>query len=93
MKSFKQTIATLPSAKALNDDETILYFLTRNGLLQEIVPLHSKAQVIRAHREGSVESNLIRRTKSFKDIFVDVGSLRDYYGDETAVYFEWMNFL
>lgn len=72
----------------------MLNFFMRLDLLEELVPLHSKSRVIRAHREGTKpgESNLLRRVKVLSNFFVNVNEIRDYYGDETAIYFEWMNY-
>ena len=66
----------------------------RLNLLEELVPLHSKSRMIRAQREGSNPNNskLKQGAKNLLNFFVDVNSIREYYGDETAIYFEWMNY-
>ena len=93
---MKNTLASLtaPEQKPLNDRETMLNFFMRLDLLEELVPLHSKSRVIRAQREGTKpgESNLLRRVKTLSNFFVNVNEIREYYGDETAIYFEWMNY-
>lgn len=62
--------------------------------MEELVPLHSKARVIREHREGAKqgESKLVKGAKQLTNFFADVNDIREYYGDDTAIYFEWMNF-
>lgn len=96
LKSLKNTLAALPPDrfKRLDDKETMLNFLMRLNLLEELVPLHSKSKVIRAQREGSEVGNskLKQGAKNLLNFFVDVNSIREYYGDEVAIYFEWMNY-
>lgn len=93
LKQMTNTQKAFPSASyaRMGEDEDFLKFLIRLDLLKEIVPLHSKAQAIRACREGSVESSLLKQIKSLSTLFIDVKQIRDYYGEETAIYFEWMN--
>ena len=60
-----------------------------------MVPLWSKARLIRAGHEGvkdPSESHLIKQVKNPMQLYVDVDKIRGYYGDETAIYFEWMNY-
>jgi hypothetical protein len=66
----------------------------RLDLLEELVPLHSKSRAIRAQREGTEpgSSNLLKGVKVLTNLFVNTNEIRDYYGDETAIYFEWMNY-
>ena len=96
MHQMSNTLAAFPDPKQkpLTERETMLNFFMRLDLLEELVPLHSKSRVIRAQREGTKpnESNLLRRVKIFTNFFVNVTEIRDYYGDETAIYFEWMNY-
>jgi len=65
--------------------------------MKEMAPLYSKSRLIRAARDGHAEnpdeSLLMQQVKSVSSVFIDVDMVRDYYGDEIAIYFEWMNFL
>lgn len=96
LSSLKNTLLCLPEKDfpRTSDKETMLNFFMRLNLLEELVPLHSKSRVIRAHREGvnPGTSNLMRKIGKIKEIFVNVDEIRAYYGDETAIYFEWMNY-
>ena len=94
VKQLPSTMLAFPEPryKRIADNETMLNFFMRLKLLEELIPLHSKARVIRAHREGSIESNLMKGAKKFNNFFTSVSDIREYYGDETAIYFEWMNY-
>jgi len=69
--------------------------MKRNGLVEEYYPLFSKARIIRAVKEGHHEhagrSDLAQQVRQVTNVFVDVPKVREYYGDEIAIYFEWMN--
>lgn len=62
-----------------------------------MVPLFSKSRLIRAARDGHIEdpnnSRIMKQVWDFFSIYIDVQRIRDYHGDEIAIYFEWMNFL
>ena len=76
-------------------DESLAYYLTRLGLLEETIPLFSKSKLIRSAREGyedTEQSDLLKQVFDPFKFFIDVNKIRDYYGDEIAVYFEWMNY-
>ena len=60
-----------------------------------MVPLWSKAKLIRAGHEGiddPKQSALMKQVKNPFSIYVDVSKIRSMYGDEIAIYFEWMNY-
>ena len=60
-----------------------------------MVPLWSKSRLIRAGHEGATDpkdSKLIKQVKCPVHMFVNVDKVREYYGDEIAIYFEWMNY-
>ena len=47
-------------------DESLAYYLTRQGLLEETIPLFSKSKLIRSAREGyddPDESDLLKQAK------------------------------
>lgn len=67
----------------IDDKETLVYFLKRFNFLEDIVPLHSKARL-------SSEKKLAK--EAFSHWLVPTQMIREYYGDETTMYFEWMNF-
>lgn len=74
--------------------ETLLYYCKRMGFVREIVPLFSKAWVIRAKQENrlvSERSDLFKQSREAGRLYVDTRLIRDFYGDEVAIYFEWMN--
>ena len=76
-------------------NEALQYYLKRNQILKEMVPLWSKSALIRAGHEGSSDpkqSQLVKQVKNPLKLFVDVDKIRAHYGDETAIYFEWMNY-
>jgi len=75
-------------------DEALQYFLKRNNILKEMVPLWSKSSLIRAGHEGTdvKSSDLMKQIKSPFTLYIDTEKVRSYYGDETAMYFEWMNY-
>ena len=60
-----------------------------------MVPLWSKSALVRAGHEGSSDpkqSKLVKQVKNPMSLFIDVDKIRAHYGDETAIYFEWMNY-
>ena len=67
----------------IDEKETLVYFLKRYDFLEEIVPLHSKARL-------SSSTKLAK--EAFKTYLVPTNLIRDYYGEEVTIYFEWMNF-
>lgn len=80
-----------------SDSETLLYYLKRLGLVVEYFPLYTKARLVRAAKEGHYDSKrslVLKHSKELsRGVFVDVNGIRDFYGDEIAIYFEWMNFM
>lgn len=77
-------------------NEALQYYLKRNHIMKEMIPLWSKANLIRAGHEGHPEdpknSDLIKELKSPFAWTINVDKIRSHYGDETAIYFEWMNY-
>jgi len=74
-------------------NETLMSFLKRIGVVKEVVPLFSKSKHVRAQSEGrSVKdrSDLMKQVRDKTRLFIDVSLIRSYYGDEVAIYFEWM---
>ena len=67
----------------IDDKETFLFFLKRHNFFIEITPLHSKAK-------AEAQKNIYK--ESLKHILVPTDLIREYYGDEVTIYFEWMNF-
>lgn len=89
-----ETHKALPdSERKRKGKETLIYYCKRKGLIKEIVPLFSKSLHLRALKENrSVKerSKLFAQSREFGRIFIDVQLVRDMYGDEVAIYFEWM---
>jgi anoctamin-10 len=76
-------------------DENLGYYLTRHQLMEELIPLHSKSKLVRQAKEGytdPLDSDLVKQAKDPFQFFIDVEKIREYYGDEIAIYFEWMNY-
>ena len=76
-------------------NEALSYYLKRNHILNEMVPLWSKSTLIRAGHEGSSDpkqSELVKQVKNPLSLYIDVDKIRAHYGDDTAIYFEWMNY-
>lgn len=59
-------------------------FLKDQGLLQELFPLNSKG---RSEYDGKLFK------EALKHWFVPTEMIRDYYGENVAMYYSWMNFL
>ncbi len=70
--------------KSMDPQTTFLTLLKEKGLLKELIPLNSKG---RAEYDG----NLLK--EALKHWFVPTDLIREYYGDNTAMYYTWMNFL
>lgn len=62
--------------------ETFIYFLKRFKFLEEVTPLHSKAK-------ASLETKILKQC--LKNWLMPTETIREYYGDEVTIYFEWMN--
>ena len=62
---------------------TLVAFLKSKNLFVELLPLNSKG---RKEQEGKLLK------EALKSWFVPTEMIRDYYGDEVAMYFSWMNF-
>jgi len=75
-------------------------FLKRTELFVNITCLHSRSRVINQMKDFKLceltgskydpKTTLLK--KSMKGWFVPVDLIREYYGEEVAVYFEWLNF-
>ena len=61
-------------------------------MVTDIIALHSKSRAIRKMLDFKEGDGGTLLQKAMKGWFVPVDLIRDYYGDETAIYFEWMNF-
>jgi hypothetical protein len=63
----------------------------------EYFPLYTKGRIVRAVKEGHNDpkkSLVLKNSRELsRGIFIDVEGIRSFYGDEIAIYFEWMNFL
>lgn len=81
-------------------NECLLDFLKRHKIFKDITALHSRSRVIQKMLEFKVcketgakfdpKESLLK--KSLKNWFVPVDLIRNYYGEEIAIYFEWMNY-
>jgi len=73
--------------------ETLLDYLKRIQAIEEITPLWSKSKHIRAMKENRAvteRSDLLKQLREKTRLFIDIKLIRDYYGDEIAIYHEWM---
>jgi hypothetical protein len=97
LPNFKKALKDTEFTFLQGDSENLGFFLKRNQMLKEMIPLFSKSKMIRAVRDGHADdpknSHIMRQIWSLTTIYIDVKKIRDYYGDELAIYFEWMNFL
>lgn len=66
------------------ETDTLDFFLKRNNLLEDLLPLHSKAR-------SNATQKLV--TEAMKHWLVPTELIREYYGDNVTMYFSWMNFL
>ena len=75
--------------------ETFYDFCKHNHFLIEEVPLHSKSIARMTFQRGDELSNwpLREYLKSPLKVYAPVEEIRNQYGDEIAIYFEWMNHL
>ena len=76
-------------------NEALAYYLKRNKIMKEMIPLWSKSNLIRCGHEGiedPSQSALVKQVKNPMSLYIDVQKIREHYGDETAIYFEWMNY-
>ena len=78
------TPLTVKAFDATNLDETLLSFLKSKEAVEDLIPLNSKAR----HQR---EDKLLK--EALKHWFVPTELVREFYGDEVAMYFSWMNFL
>lgn len=78
------TPLTVKAFNVTNLDETLLSFLKSKEALEDLILLNSKAR----HQR---EDKLLK--EALKHWFVPTELVREYYGDEVAMYFSWMNFL
>ena len=69
----------------MNDEETALFYLMRTGLLSEVQPLHSQA------REKAKKMGVIKKIwEGYRRNELPVDYIRRYFGENVAIYFEWM---
>jgi hypothetical protein len=78
------TPLTVKAFNVTNLDETLLSFLKSKEAVEDMIPLNSKAR----HQR---EDKLLK--EALKHWFVPTELVREFYGDEVAMYFSWMNFL
>ena len=62
----------------------LMTFLKTEGVLEELTPLNSK---------GRFESEQKLLKEALKHWFVPTELIREYYGDNVAMYYSWMNYL
>lgn len=75
MTKFLSSMKTMKKFSTLDGvDEALQYYLKRNNLIKEMVPLWSKARLIRAGHEGSDDpknSDLMKQTKNPLALYID----------------------
>lgn len=95
MKNTLEAFDKKDYSQLSHDRESFMFFLKRHNLIEEMTALHSKSRIVRAHKEGHKDPKKSKFKDSlfdWKTFYVDVELVRNYYGDEVAIYFEWMNF-
>mmetsp|Transcript_16111 Transcript_16111/g.27226 ORF Transcript_16111/g.27226 Transcript_16111/m.27226 type:complete len:155 (+) Transcript_16111:611-1075(+) len=84
------------------EKESFLDFMKRYELVQDISALHSRSLAVvkyaQLKRDQATfdlqkfkQGNFSMLKMSMGDIHAPTGAIREYYGDEIAIYFEWMN--
>ena len=77
----------------IDDKERFLDFLKRFNVYKEVQALHSRSRaVVMMNDVRNDEEPTTVLTKAMKNWLVPVDLIRSYYGDQVAVYFEFMNF-
>lgn len=71
-----------PEKYPRDENETFLFFLKRFDLLEEITPLHSKSRAAYQSKVWKV---------ALQSWFIPTDLVREYYGEQVAIYFKWMN--
>lgn len=83
----------------MDPQEGLLDFLKRHQIYQELTPLHSRSRMIQkmlnfkingSSKDYNPDETLT--SAAMKRWFMPVPLIREYYGEEIAIYFEWMNF-
>jgi hypothetical protein len=69
---------------AKNMDDTLISYLKTHEIIEDLIPMNSKAR----HQQ---ERKLLK--EALKHWLVPTDLVREYYGDEVAMYYSWMNFL
>jgi hypothetical protein len=83
MADLKRTSESFDSKRFPRDkNETLIFFLKRYNFLVELNPLHSKAR-------ASQDKKFLK--EALKHWFVPTDLVREYYGENVAIYFQWMN--
>lgn len=102
LSDLKATSKVFPESKfkRYDDHECLLDFLKRFEIFENITALHSRSRVINMMKEFKIcklkdceydpSTSILK--KSFTGWFIPVDVLRDYYGEEVAIYHEWLNF-
>lgn len=78
------TSLTVKAFSATNLYETLLSFLKSKDAVKDLILLNSKARHTR-------EEKILK--EALKHWLVPTDLVREFYGDEVAMYFSWMNFL
>jgi hypothetical protein len=86
--------------KRYDEQECLMDFLKRTEIFVNIDALHSRSRVINQMKEfklceltgSKFDPKISLLKRSLRNWFVPVDLVRDYYGEEVAIYFEWMNF-
>jgi hypothetical protein len=83
----------------MDPQEGLLDFLKRNKIYQELTPLHSRSRMVQKMLNFKINRNRkdynpdeTLTSVAMKSWFTPVPLIREYYGEEIAIYFEWMNF-
>lgn len=81
---LSETPETFKLLGAQDKIESLFSSLKQKEIALELIPLNSKAR----HKS---EGKLLK--EALKHWFVPTEMVREYYGDDVAMYYSWMNFL
>ena len=84
--------------KRIDDNEYLIDFLKRVDIVTDILCLNSRSRAVNrlnnfkgGEKDNKKNDGLIWR-KASKHYFIDDFVVREYYGEEVALYFTWMNY-
>ena len=99
MKRFS-SLMPVNDFNRIDEQEELLNFVKRHDVFKEISALHSKSRAVIKMNDyincenkkefNKIELGILHKVTAHWFLSVDI--IREYYGDEIAIYFAWMNF-